>query len=425
LRVLVIGSGGREHALCWRLARSPSVEEVFVCPGNAGMHECATVLPIAVNDFSAIASACFDLRVDWVLIGPEKPLISGITDYLKAQQICVYGPTAKASQIEGSKSFAKQLMHDASIPTAHYQVYTDFNLAKDYIEDEFALGCPVVVKASGDALGKGVFVCDTAEEAIEAAHSLLVRRDFGEAGDRIVVEQRLEGDEISLLAVCNGNDYRIFPVCRDYKRAFDGDCGPNTGGMGAVSPPNHGQAYDVDTLGKQFIAPVLKHLQALDTPYIGTLYAGLIITDSGPYALEYNCRFGDPETQAIVPLLENDFGELLYSAALGKSIPEIKISDLYSAVVVIASKGYPGEYVKDLALPKLNFGDALVFHAGTALKDGALVSNGGRVLNVVGVARTLDAAIEVAYKNIGPSFGNDWHYRTDIGRSCAHLQKKY
>lgn len=422
MRVLVIGSGGREHALAWRLAGSSSVDEVFVCPGNAGMHECATVLPIEVNDFRAIASACFDLSIDWVLVGPEKPLIAGIVDYLKERQICVYGPTAQASFIEGSKSFAKEVMNAALVPTANHHVFTDFELAKDYIHEQFALGCSVVVKASGDALGKGVFVCDTPEEAVEAAHSLLVKRTFGDAGKLVVIEQRLHGEEISLLAICHGEDYRILPVCQDYKRVFDGDCGPNTGGMGAVSPPVHTDRYDIDTLGQQFIAPILKRMQELHTPYSGTLYAGLILTDSGPYALEYNCRFGDPETQAMVPLLENDFGELLYSAAKGEKIPDIKTSSLCSAVIVIASKGYPGEYAKGVPLPPLSFHDVLVFHAGTVLKEGVLVSSGGRVLNVVGVGQTVDAASALVYKHIEPLFGNDWHYRTDIGKSRAHLR---
>ncbi|MCH8273216.1 MAG: phosphoribosylamine--glycine ligase [Armatimonadetes bacterium] len=420
MNVLVVGSGGREHALAWKLAQSPSVERVLAAPGNPGIAQVADLHDTDATDFDAIGRICREESVDLVVVGPERPLIAGLADRLAESGCSAYGPSAAAAQIEASKAFAKRLMTEAGIPTARFETLTDFAAAKEYVESEHEAGRQVVVKASGEAFGKGAIVCDTAAEAIAAAERMLVREEFGEAGRTVIVEERLFGRELSLLAVCNGKEYRLLPAAQDYKAAYDGGRGPNTGGMGSYSPVAWIPQDEVEQLAETFIAPVLRVMEAQGTPYIGTLYAGLMVCEDGPRALEYNVRFGDPETQAILPLLESDLGELLLAAALGMPLPQITVSPEACVVVVIAANGYPSTYETNMELPDLDVGpDVILFHAGTATRGGKLVNSGGRVLNIAKIARDASTAARGAYEAIIGRFQEPWRYRTDIGRQAT------
>lgn len=415
MKVLVLGGGGREHAIAWRLSISESVSEVLALPGNPGIGECARLIPGDPNDAEEVVAAAKREGVELVVVGPEAPLIAGVADALQRTGVNVFGPVAAAAQIEGSKAFAKRLMRQVGVPTAEFAVCTDLGAAEEYIQEFTARGREVVVKASGAALGKGVIVCDNASEAVEAARRMLVEGEFGEAGATIVIEERLKGRELSLFAICNGKDYALLPCAKDYKRLNDGDKGPNTGGMGAFSPVDGVSAAQLDALGRAFIAPIIHHFHRVGTPYVGVLYAGLMLTPMGPFALEYNARFGDPEAQAILPRLRGDFGALLLSAALGEALPALEVEPRHSVVVVVAARGYPGTYPKGLSLPRLEIAPGvLLFHAGTREQDGQVVSSGGRVLNVVALADTREEAVRSVYGCL-EGLSDEWHYRRDIG----------
>jgi phosphoribosylamine--glycine ligase len=415
MNVLVIGSGGREHALCWKLAQSPSVDHLFAAPGNPGIAKLATRIAADPLDFTAIGSVCTQHDIDLVVVGPERPLIAGLADHLREAGIAVFGPSKHCAQIEGSKAFAKKLMGEEGIPTAKYRVFTEIGGAESFIGSEFASGRPVVVKASGEALGKGVVVAESAESAMLAAREMLVDRAFGDAGGEIVVEERLTGPELSLMAICGGDNFRILPTSRDYKSAFEGGEGPNTGGMGAVSPAPGFDDARTEQLGEVFIRPVLNRFAREGTPYFGALYCGLMLTSDGPKALEYNARFGDPETQAILPRLRGDLGSALLAASYGEPIPELAASHDTCVAVVIAARGYPGDYDRGTQLPALPDGPALIFQAGTQESPQGLASSGGRVLTLAGVASDLVAAREIAYEAAKHFDQDSWHYRGDIG----------
>jgi phosphoribosylamine--glycine ligase len=418
LRVLVLGGGGREHALCWRIARSPSVERVFCAPGNPGIAQVAETAAIHATDSPELIKLCRDELINLVVIGPERPAIAGAGDKLRDAGFAVYGPSAACAKIEGSKAFAKDLMASEGIPTAAFRAFTHFDSARAYIESKYAHGREVVVKASGEALGKGVVVADSQEHAVETARLMLDEGAFGEAGRTVVVEQKLMGPELSLMAVCSGERYALLPPARDYKSAYDGGSGPNTGGMGAVSPiesPNLAQ------LAKTFIEPVLRRFATDGTPYVGTLYAGLMLTPEGPMALEYNARFGDPETEAVLPRVEGDFAQALFSAATGQDFGEFQTTDNGCVTVMLCSKGYPGKYEKAIPLPVIFGNDLLVFHAGTALSNGALVSAGGRVLAVTSLASTVAEARSRIYASLESVQEEHWHFRRDIGLMVPSL----
>lgn len=418
MRVLVLGGGGREHALCWRIAGAPSVERVFCAPGNPGIAEVAETAAVDATDSLDLIELCRDERINLVVIGPERPAIAGVGDNLREAGFAVYGPSAACAKIEGSKAFAKDLMASEGIPTAAFHTFSGFESARAYIEAEYAAGREVVVKASGEALGKGAVVADSQEHAIETARLMLEEGAFGEAGKTVVVEQKLVGPELSLLAVCSGERYALLPAARDYKSAFDGGAGPNTGGMGAVSPI---ESPNLAELAKTFIEPVLRRFAADGTPYIGTLYAGLMLTPEGPMALEYNARFGDPETEAVLPRIEGDFAQTLFSAATGRAFDDFQTAPDACVTVMLCSKGYPGKYEKGVPLPRIEGGDLLLFHAGTALSKGALVSSGGRVLAVTALAQTVGQArsrIYAALENVDPEH---WHFRRDIGLMAPTL----
>lgn len=412
MKVLVVGGGAREHTLAWKLMNSPTVETVYAVPGNPGIDQIAEIVPVDVFDFFALNDAAMERRVDLVVVGPEKPLCAGIADFMSHTGIPVFGPAQACAQIEGSKAFAKKLMADEGIPTARYAAFTSAPEARAYIHQEWSEGRPIVVKASGEALGKGAVLPETVEQASDAADGMLVRNEFGEAGRTVVIEERLAGNELSLMAICNGRDYRLLPPARDYKKVGDGDTGPNTGGMGAVSPVD---VPNLDELGETFVRPVLERFLRDGTPYVGALYPGLMLTDSGPKCLEYNCRFGDPETQCVLPRVGGDFAQMLLRAARGEELPRTVVSAEACVAVVVASKGYPEHFEKLIPLPDLFDDGVNSFFAGVSELNGELVSSGGRVVTVSAMGSTIAEARDKAYAYAQRFDNGPWHYRRDIG----------
>ncbi|WP_226035443.1 phosphoribosylamine--glycine ligase [Aquibacillus saliphilus] len=414
MNVLVIGSGGREHSIVKKLTKSSQVTTIFAAPGNGGIELDATCVPIEDTEVDQLVTFAKQNRIDWTIVGPEVPLLAGVVNAFKSEGLNVFGPTKQAALIEGSKDFAKAIMKKYRIPTADYQTFTDVDEARKYIEQQ---GVPIVVKADGLAAGKGVVVATSLNEAIEAVESMLVDNQFGEAGNRVVIEEFLAGKEFSLMAFVEGEDvYPLMPA-RDHKRAFDGDLGPNTGGMGAFSPVPDLQQKDIDFAVEKILKPTAKGMIAEGRPFSGILYAGLIETEQGPKVIEFNARLGDPETQVVLPLLKNDLIQVIIDVTSGKD-PELVWEDAYCIGTVVASKGYPAEYSKEIALPELpKSKDCFIIHAGTGRDQfGNFHSVGGRVL-LVG---SMDKKREVAQKNIYDylkAFDRDdsFFYRTDIG----------
>ncbi|MDQ4130727.1 MAG: phosphoribosylamine--glycine ligase [Actinomycetota bacterium] len=424
MRALVLGSGGREHALAWRLANSPSVDAVESAPGNPGMAElgpCHRVQPLEPHEVARLVQR---RHVDLVVVGPEAPLVVGVVDELRGRGIPVFGPSAAAARIEGSKSFAKEVMAAVGAPTARYGVYDDAPSALEALE---GYAPPYVVKADGLAAGKGVVICGTRAEAHSAIEDALVRRVFGEAGQRIVLEEYLEGPEVSVFAVCDGRDLVMLPPAQDFKRAYDGDRGPNTGGMGAYSPVAGFGLDEARELGLSVLRGVIAELARRGTPYVGLLYAGLALTSQGPKILEFNCRFGDPETQVVVPRIRSDFGALLASAVdptRGVQMAPLSFSPDAFVTVVLSSGGYPGTYevgrtISGLDLVAADHPDVLVFHAGTRHDDGRLVTAGGRVLAVTGRGPDVAAARDAAYAAADLVRWEGMHRREDIAAAAA------
>ncbi len=413
MRILVVGSGGREHALAWKLAQEA---EVIVAPGNAGIAEDVPCADVRANDSAGLLALCREKSIDLVVVGPEDPLIAGLADFLRENGVAVYGPGMEGAQLEGSKAFSKQLMEEAGILTARYASFQDSELAKEFARSLHAEGSMPVIKASGNALGKGVVVANSIEEAEEAIDMMMVDREFGEAGSTVVVEERLLGYEFSLLTICSGTEFFSLPVAQDYKRALDGDRGPNTGGMGTYSPVASVPPDLVREAEALAVRPMLEHLKAKGIDYRGTLFSGFMVQNGRPYCLEYNVRFGDPETQTVMRRLGAGFASALLAAANGESIPEIEVLDNSVVTVVVASGGYPGSYAKGVPVQvPSDLPDAVkVFHAGTAMQGGQLVSNGGRVLGVSAVGDTIPAAREAAYQVCSAIGFEGRHYRQDI-----------
>ena len=378
MRILVAGSGGREHALCWKLAQA---HEVVCAGGNPGI--AADVACVAADDLVGLAKG-FDL----VVVGPEDPLVDGLADRIRAVGVAVYGPGAEGAKLEASKAFSKALMQEAGVPTAEFFTFHHADAALEYARNRFGEGRRVAVKASGNALGKGVVVCDVLEEAEAAIREMMVERRFGDAGATVVIEERLVGPEFSLLTIVGDDDFFSLPVAQDHKRAFDGDQGPNTGGMGTISPCGWVSEDLVREAEDRCVRPLLGALKERGIGYRGTLFSGLMVQDGTPYCLEYNVRFGDPETQSVVLRLGAGFGEALHAAATGERVPPVEVLDNAAATVVVASEGYPGSYAKGLPveigpLPE----GAKLFHAGTAVAGGRLVTKrraGGRGVGVGG-----------------------------------------
>jgi phosphoribosylamine--glycine ligase len=396
--VLVVGSGAREHALAWALARSPTVGELWATPGNPGIATVARTVDLPVSDVEGIANWAADRSIGLVVVGPEAPLALGLTDLLLARGVPVFGPTRAAAELEWSKAFAKDFMVRHGIPTAPFGAFTDLDAALAFVRESDR---PLVVKADGLAAGKGVLVCATPDEAEAAVRTVLEERAFGAAGMRVVIEACLEGNELSVIALVDGERLAVLPAARDYKRLRDGDHGPNTGGMGSYAPVPEIDAATLAMVRNMVLEPTVSGLRAEGRPYRGALYAGLMLTSDGPRVLEFNCRFGDPETQVIVPLLGGDLAELLRACAGGRLAPdEMEIRPGAAVCVVLAAEGYPERPRAGDPIGGIDLGletGALVFHAGTALHGGRLVTGGGRVLSVVGVGPDVDTATARAY----------------------------
>lgn len=447
MKVMVVGGGGREHALAWKIAQSPNVDAVYCAPGNGGTGlepKCSNAA-ISAEDVEGLARFARERKVDLVVVGPEVPLALGLVDRLEGLGVPAFGPSRQAARLESSKAMAKRLMAQKGVPTAPFEVFDDFEKAREYI---LASGKErgLVVKADGLAAGKGAVVCDGPEDAIKAAGSMLVERIFGDAGRVVVVEERLYGREASLLAFTDGRDIRVMPVARDYKRVYDGDLGPNTGGMGSYSPVPDLSEADIERATKCAIVPIVQAMQEIGTPYRGVIYAGLMFTAEGPFVLEYNVRFGDPETQAILPRLDSDLAEVCFAVARGKlGDVEVRWKDEAAVCVVAASSGYPGSYrtgyeisgLDDLPGSVPGYGSkVMVFHAGTRLGDpaaagatiasppehtssgapkpGRVLTAGGRVLGVSALGKTLADAAAEAYRAISLIRFEGMHYRRDI-----------
>lgn len=412
MNILVIGSGGREHALYWKLSESPQTEQIYAIPGNPGMGASAA---IALDDHAAILRFVKEHEIGLVVVGPEVPLMNGLVDELEAAGIRAFGPRANAAEIEGSKSFAKDLMKKYGIPTARYEVFTAAEPARAYIRQE---GAPIVVKADGLAAGKGVIVAMTEQEALDAVDAIMEDHSFGDAGARVVIEEFMEGEEASLLAFTDGTTIRPMISAQDHKRAYDGDRGPNTGGMGTYAPAPVMTPEMTERAVEEILKPTIAAMAKEGRTYRGCLYLGLMVTADGPKVVEFNARFGDPETQVVLPLLDSDLVAIMCACADGTlaDVP-IRWKDGAAVCVVLASGGYPGHYDKGQEIHGLADAEAmgaLVFHAGTAMKDGKLVTNGGRVLGVVGRGADISSAVDAAYAAATKISFKDAYYRKDI-----------
>ena len=414
MRILVIGGGAREHTLVWKLNQSPKVEEIYVAPGNAGTGLIAQNLGVGATDLEALAQIAQEKSIDLAVVGPEAPLAQGIVDLFEKRRIPCFGPTREATKIESSKVFAKELMQKYGIPCARSQSFTLFEEAKTYLQ---AQQPPIVVKADGLAAGKGSIVAQSKEEALTALVDVMEKRVFGSAGDQVLIEECLEGGEVSLLAFTDGETViPMVPAC-DYKRALDGDQGPNTGGMGSYSPPSFFDEMMINGVRDTIIEPAVKAMAKEGKPFKGVLYAGLIMTAEGPKALEFNARFGDPENQVMIPRLKSDLLEIMLAVIDGTlDKTRVEWSDEACVGVVMASAGYPGSYTTGLPIEGLDSvdKDILIFHAGTKAKDGIIYTDGGRVLTVAATGRTLAEARSKVYLNLPRIHFEGCHYRGDI-----------
>jgi phosphoribosylamine--glycine ligase len=423
VKIFILGSGGREHALVWKLSQSPLVEKIYCAPGNPGIAQIASCVDISVFDMAALRRFVKEAHIDLTVVGPEAPLVAGIVDAFAADGLRILGPSQQAAMLEGSKVFAKELMRKYSIPTAEAKIFSNAHDARAYIERAPA---PFVIKADGLAAGKGVIVARTREAALEAVHRLMQAREFGEAGNRVVIEEFMEGQEVSVLCFTDGKNVCALPAAQDHKTVFDHDEGPNTGGMGAYAPAPFMTAELMARVESEILRPAIAAMAQEKRPYRGVLYAGLMITPDGPKVVEFNCRFGDPETQAILPLMESDLAEAMWRVAtgdLGKYA--LKISRRWAVSVVLASGGYPGNFEKGKSINGLDGirdDEVIVFHAGTVLdQDGNCLTNGGRVLAVTGVGDTFLKAHEKAYCAVGKIQFDGMHYRRDIGMKAMRF----
>ncbi|GGD88006.1 phosphoribosylamine--glycine ligase [Paenibacillus nasutitermitis] len=415
MRIMVIGGGGREHAIVWALNKSDKVKKIYCAPGNAGIAELAECVPITVNRFADLIQFACDNEVDLVVVGPDDPLADGIVDAFEERNIPIYGPRKNAAAIEGSKIFMKNLLKKYNIPTAKYETFTDHAAALAYLREQTA---PIVVKADGLAAGKGVTVAYTLAEAEQALHDMMVGKVFGESGGRVVIEEFLEGQEMSILAFVDGENVRAMVPAQDHKPVFDGDKGPNTGGMGTYTPLPHIDRALVEDAIENIIKPTAKAMVSEGCPFRGVLFAGLMITKGGVKTIEFNARMGDPETQVVLPRLETDLLDIILASLNGR-LDQINItwSDEAVVCVIAASEGYPAAYPKGRVITGLDAAKAqgaLVFHAGTAERDGEIVTNGGRVLGIVGRGKDIAEARAHAYEAASAIHFDGMHSRTDI-----------
>ena len=425
MKILVIGSGGREHALVWKISRDSRRPDIFCAPGNPGTAQLATNVPIAAEDIPALVAWAKQHRPDLTIVGPEAPLCAGIVDALNAEGLRAFGPTKAAAQMEGSKAFAKEVMLAAKVPTAKVKIYTRM---EDFMGDLFEVpemqSFPMVIKANGLAAGKGVVIAEDYRIALSVACEMLELGDFGEAGKTILVEEFLEGEEASILALVDGEHIAFLPSSQDHKRVFDNDEGPNTGGMGAYSPAPVVTDEMWPLIRAKIYEPVLRELKRRGIIYKGLLYAGLMMTKDGPKVIEFNARFGDPETQVVLPRVENDLIPL-FEACIDGTLDQyqIKISPDAACTVVMAAPGYPGDYKKGLKITMEGacpHAPLMVFHAGTKMENGALVTSGGRVLSVTATGATMQKAVENAYAGVAKIHFDGAHFRKDIARRALN-----
>ncbi|HFU4009766.1 TPA: phosphoribosylamine--glycine ligase [Streptococcus suis] len=419
MKLLVVGSGGREHAIAKKLLESDQVKQVFVAPGNDGMTlDGIELVNIGISEHSALINFAKENDIAWTFVGPDDALAAGIVDDFEQAGLKAFGPSRLAAELEWSKDFAKQIMVKYGIPTAAFGTFSNFEEAKAYIEEQ---GAPIVVKADGLALGKGVVVAETVEQAIDAAREMLLDNKFGDSGARVVIEEFLAGEEFSLFALVNGDKFYIMPTAQDHKRAFDGDKGPNTGGMGAYAPVPHLPQSVVDTAVDTIIKPVLNGMIAEGRSYLGVLYAGLILTDQGPKVIEFNARFGDPETQIILPRLTSDFAQNIDDILHKRPTQLTWLDSGVTLGVVVASNGYPLDYEKGVELPAKTEGDITTYYAGARFAENsrALLSNGGRVYMLVTTVDTVQDAQEKIYSELKNQDTTGLFYRTDIGSKAV------
>ena len=417
MKVLVVGSGGREHAICWKLAQSPKITQLYCAPGNGGIADVAQCIDIKATDVDGMVTWAYENKMDFVVVAPDDPLALGMVDALEAHGIPAFGPRANAAIIEASKVFSKNLMEKYNIPTAKYKTFTDMDAAVAYVHEQ---GAPIVVKADGLALGKGVIVAQSVEEAEEAVRSMMADKKFGEAGTRLVIEECMTGPEATVLAFCDGEHLVCMKSSQDHKRAYDGNQGPNTGGMGAISP----SPYYTDEIARrcmdEIFLPTVAALKAEGRPFQGVIYFGLMLTPNGPKVVEYNARFGDPECQVVLSLLDTDLLEIMMACRNGTlNQVDVKWKDGSACVLVLASGGYPNAYQKGYPISGIDKANetAVVFHAGTKKgENGEILTNGGRVLGVTAVGADLEEAIQGAYAAGAHISWTDMHFRTDIGR---------
>jgi phosphoribosylamine--glycine ligase len=422
MRILILGAGGREHAFAWKISQSSLCEKLFIAPGNAGTSQCGTNLDFGVNDFDAIKKCCIGEKIDLVLVGPEEPLVKGITDFLisdpQLKNLDIIGPSKNGAQLEGSKAFAKAFMNKYDIPTAAYGEFTldNYKDGVDYINRH---ELPIVLKADGLAAGKGVVICENYIEALAEFELMIQRAKFGEASKKVVIEEFLQGIELSVFALTDGKNYVMLPEAKDYKRVGEEDTGPNTGGMGAVSPVPFADEIFLKNVEEKVVKPTIKGLNAEGLEYRGFIFFGLIKVGDDPYVIEYNCRMGDPETEVVIPRLKNDFLEMLV-AATKQELNKIKIDedDRFACTVMAVSGGYPADYEKGYVihgLDEVDTAESILFHAGTITKDGKAVTNGGRVLCITSFGNSIFEAVEKSKEELQNISFTGIFYRRDIG----------
>ncbi|MBN2102539.1 phosphoribosylamine--glycine ligase [bacterium] len=415
MKILVIGSGGREHALVWKIAQSPYIEKIYCAPGNGGIGDLADCVDIDVTDFKALTGFAFKKSIDLTVVGPELPLTLGIADAFKQRGLAVFGPSKEAAVLEGSKAFTKNFLSKYNIPTSDYQTFDNSEEAVQYIHDNQP---PYVLKADGLAAGKGVLICQNRSEAFQGIEDIMEAKKFGDAGNRLVIEEYMEGEEASILAITDGERFVTLPAAQDHKAVFEGDKGPNTGGMGAYAPAPVVDDALLHRIEEEIIRPTIEGMKTENRLYQGVLYAGLMITKAGPKIVEYNCRFGDPEIQAIIPLLKTDLVDLMMEVAEGRLKTKMpKITPRSCICVVMASGGYPGSYQKGKQIYGLDDvnQDVMVFHAATKKENDQIITSGGRVLGVTATGKTFLQARERAYRAVGKIAFDGAYYRKDIG----------
>ena len=421
MRILLLGSGGREHAFAWKISQSPLCEKLFIAPGNAGTSQCGNNLDFGVSDFDSIRKCCIDEKIDLVLVGPEEPLVKGITDFLisdpQLKDLDIIGPSKNGAQLEGSKAFAKAFMKKYRIPTAAYGEFTlgNYRDGVDYINKH---GLPIVLKADGLAAGKGVVICENYIEALAEFELMIQRAKFGDASKKVVIEEFLQGIELSVFVLTDGKNYVLLPEAKDYKRVGEEDTGPNTGGMGAVSPVPFADEIFMKNVEEKVIKPTIDGLKAEGLEYRGFIFFGLIKVGDEPFVIEYNCRMGDPETEVVIPRLKNDFLEMLVAASR-QELDKIKIEEdqRFACTVMAVSGGYPGDYEKGYVINGFNKvnKESILFHAGTTIKDDKIVTNGGRVLCITSFGNSIFEAVETSKEELQNISFTGMSYRRDIG----------